>query len=81
MYSYISNPGNAPNVRIDPNLAQCRTSVYDVVPTSNQHKLYVLRLLIIHIYKKYMHSRMGLSETHTIYDYICMYKAKFRKMF
>ena len=51
MYSHISNPGNASNVRLDPKLAQCRTSVYDVVPTSNQHKLYVLRLLIIHIYK------------------------------
>ena len=51
MYSHISNPGNASNVRLDPKLAQCRTSVYDVVPTSNQHKLYGLRLLIIHIYK------------------------------
>ena len=73
---YISNPGHASNVRLDPKLAQCWTSVYDVVPTSNQHKLYVLRLLIIHIYKYiYMHLRMGRNEnTH-------MYKTKFTKLF
>ena len=73
VFMYISNPGNASNVRLDPKLAQCRTSVYDVVPTSNQHKLYVLRLPIIHIYKYiYIYAfTHGPERKHT---QICLYK-------
>ena len=77
-----SNPGNASNVRLDPKLAQCWTSVYDVVPTSNQHKLYVLRLLIIHIYKYVCIYAWAWAKTHTYMPmYVCMYKAKFTKLF
>ena len=69
VFMHISSPGNASKVRLDPKLAQCRTSVYDVIPTSNPHKLHVLRLLIIHIYKynAFTH-RPERKHTH-----ICLY--------
>ena len=61
---YVQSKLTAPKTHqtwsIDPKLVQCRSSIYGVVPTSNQHKLYVYIYLYIHtcthIYTSMVHT-------------------------